>query len=157
MTPAEMAGLWLEAFLPDHLAAVAALEAEIAPAPWSVGMLAEELTLEGWRKVLLTPERTVVGYAVARLIYDEWHLLILGVAPKFWRRGLGRALVADLLGEARARTGGTVLLEVRASNVPARRLYESLGFTCIGVRRGYYRHGPCGPEDALVMACCDAR
>ncbi|MBF0417037.1 MAG: ribosomal protein S18-alanine N-acetyltransferase [Magnetococcales bacterium] len=140
-----------------HLLAVAALEQEIAHAPWSLPMLAEELTLVGCRRVLLTPANELVGYAVSRLLHDEWHLLILGVAPAFRRQGLGRMLVEALLETARSAGVGETLLEVRASNVAARQLYESLGFVRIGLRRGYYRHGPFGPEDALVLACCSAK
>ncbi|MBF0262775.1 MAG: ribosomal protein S18-alanine N-acetyltransferase [Magnetococcales bacterium] len=157
MTRFAIDGFGLTEMAAIHLPAVAALEGEIATAPWSAGMLAEELSLDGWRMVLLAPDRTVVGYGVGRWLHEELHLLILGVAPEFRRRGLGRGLVAALLDEARSRTGSEVLLEVRASNLPARQLYESLGFARIGLRRGYYRQGPFGPEDALVMACCGAR
>ncbi len=47
------------------------------------------------------------------------------------------------------RDGGAeaVLLEVRASNAAALRLYESLGFQRVGLRRRYYADG----EDAVLM------
>ncbi|MEO5346390.1 MAG: ribosomal protein S18-alanine N-acetyltransferase [Magnetococcus sp. YQC-9] len=157
MTLQENGGCRLTDLVLSHVSAVAALELEIAPSPWSAGMLAAELILEGWRKVLLTSDQQLVGYLVARLLYDEWHLLTLGVAPDYRRRGLGRGLVAALLEEACLPPGREVLLEVRASNIAARSLYEGMGFTRIGLRRGYYRQGPYGPEDALVMACCSAR
>ena len=39
------------------------------------------------------------------------------------------------------------LLEVRASNQPAMRLYASLGFEHVGLRKKYYQDG----EDAVLM------
>jgi ribosomal-protein-alanine N-acetyltransferase len=72
----------------------------------------------------------------------------LAVAPAAQGRGVGRALLGALLAEARARRAGAVLLEVRADNTAAQRLYASAGFERIGLRRGYYQ-----PEgvDAVVM------
>jgi ribosomal-protein-alanine N-acetyltransferase len=64
------------------------------------------------------------------------------------RRGLGRQLLwASLtaLGDV-----GAVELEVRSSNVAARALYESLGFSETGLRRKYYAT-PDGREDAILM------
>ncbi|MBF0626836.1 MAG: GNAT family N-acetyltransferase [Magnetococcales bacterium] len=130
---------------------VVALDQKISPAPWNAEMFLEEARLGAWLQVGVSGERTLAGYVVARPLFDEWHLLTLGVAPRFRRLGLGRRLVASLLGAALARQGRCVVLEVRVSNVAARLLYQGLGFVTVGVRRGYYRHGPYGPEDGLVM------
>jgi ribosomal-protein-alanine N-acetyltransferase len=62
--------------------------------------------------------------------------------------GLGRALMHALIAEARRRGAAELFLEVRADNPVAQGLYESLGFTAIGVRRGYYQ--PDG-VDAVTM------
>ncbi|MBF0271773.1 MAG: ribosomal protein S18-alanine N-acetyltransferase [Magnetococcales bacterium] len=130
---------------------VAALEQEISHAPWSVEMFLEEIRLGGWLKVMISGERTLAGYAVARPLFDEWHLLTLGVASAFRRQGLGRGLVEALIQEVAVKPGQCVVLEVRVSNMAARALYQGLGFVSVGVRRGYYRFGPVGPEDAVVM------
>ena len=50
--------------------------------------------------------------------------------------------------EGRERGARSALLEVRASNLAARRLYEKHGFVVEGVRRRYYSHPP---EDAVLM------
>lgn len=62
--------------------------------------------------------------------------------------GLGRALMHALITEARRRRATELFLEVRADNPVAQALYESLGFTRIGLRRGYYQ--PDG-VDAITM------
>jgi ribosomal-protein-alanine acetyltransferase len=74
----------------------------------------------------------------------ENEILNLAVLPAFRRRGVGRALVEELLALAR----GPVFLEVRPSNSEARKLYEKMGFIQIGLRPGYY-HTP--SEDGIVM------
>ena len=65
--------------------------------------------------------------------------------------GLGRALVVHLLERAQSLQAGSVFLEVRPSNMVAYKLYESVGFNEIGVRRDYYP-AFVGREDALVLA-----
>ncbi|MEJ2087830.1 MAG: hypothetical protein P8Y69_05030 [Gammaproteobacteria bacterium] len=52
---------------------------------------------------------------------------------------------------ARAAGAGALFLEVRPSNVVAAKLYDSLGFSEVGVRKGYYP-APIGQEDARVLA-----
>ncbi|MCK2212872.1 GNAT family N-acetyltransferase [Actinomadura sp. ATCC 31491] len=53
----------------------------------------------------------------------------LVVHPSAARRGIGRALVQEVL----ARAGGRrVVVATGRDNVPARRLYEGLGFTLLG-------------------------
>ncbi|MDF2980181.1 MAG: ribosomal-protein-alanine acetyltransferase, partial [Actinomycetospora sp.] len=70
-----------------------------------------------------------------------------GVAKALQGEGVGSLLLDDLLAEADRRSP-VVLLEVRADNEAAQRLYQRRGFTEIGRRRGYYQ--PSG-DDAVVM------
>lgn len=90
----------------------------------------------------------VVGYAGVAVYADEAHVLTLGVRGDRQRRGVGALLLRDLLAHTKARNARRVLLEVRAGNVPAERLYARHGFTPIGIRKRYYQ--PSG-ADAVVM------
>lgn len=73
----------------------------------------------------------------------------LAVLPGYRSQGWGRALVDALMVEAQ-RVGATeVFLEVRADNHHAKSLYESMGFSEISRRAGYYQ--PDG-VDAVVMS-----
>lgn len=78
----------------------------------------------------------------------EADIQTIAVAEGAQGRGLGRVLMLRLIDEARSRGARELFLEVRADNPGARHLYEKLGFTEIGVRRGYYK-----PDnvDAIVM------
>lgn len=72
----------------------------------------------------------------------------IAVAESARRKGLGRAMMLQLMTEARQRGASEVFLEVRADNPGAQTLYEQLGFEAIAVRPRYYQ--PDG-VDAVVM------
>ncbi len=108
--------------------------------------LREELVRPWARLRGARDERGLVGYILFWHVTDEIHLLNVAVAPEARRHGVGRALVLDLFGYARAHHAAKVLLEVRASNEPAIRLYESLRFVRFNVRKAYYSDGEDGVE-----------
>jgi [ribosomal protein S18]-alanine N-acetyltransferase len=89
-----------------------------------------------------------VGYVIARLILDEGHLLDLAVHPGFRRMGIARMLLEDVIRGLRINRSTAFYLEVRDSNMAARRLYEDMGFTIIGTRKNYYKNPG---EDACIM------
>jgi ribosomal-protein-alanine N-acetyltransferase len=102
-------------------------------------------------------EGVVMGFACCRLIEREAELLNLAVDPGWRRKGIGLRLMQHTLAEVKGRGGERIFLEVRASNMAARRLYEQLGFAPVGRRPGYYqslggRALTPPPEDALVLA-----
>ena len=128
--------------------AVASLEAEVSPAPWSAGVFRDCLSAhyECWVFRL----DGIVGYVIVSLGPDEAHLLNLAVAPNRQRRGFGRQLLAKGVTIARQAGAERVFLEVRPSNLRARAIYEKAGFQFLSLRKMYY--GPPRKEDALVYA-----
>jgi len=72
----------------------------------------------------------------------------LVVRPLWRRRRIGERLLLAMLDLAISRQAREVTLEVRLSNVPARRLYEKYGFRPVGLRPNYYSDNG---EDALIM------
>lgn len=113
--------------------------------PWSAAMFWSELAAGHHYVVHRNSDGTIDGYAGVANNDDVSDIQNVAVHPDAQGRGIGRALFADLLAHA---TGDTVLLEVRTDNTPAIALYESTGFTRIGLRRGYYQ--PSG-ADAFTM------
>lgn len=95
-----------------------------------------------------TMEGRLMGYAVTWTIMDQAELGNVAVAGEARQRGLGKVLVEAALARVQSRGARECFLEVRESNLVARRLYESLGFASIGRRRRYYSRPV---EDALVM------
>lgn len=98
--------------------------------------------------VATAPEGAIAGYAGLDHGGEVADVMTVAVAPDHQGRGLGRMLLAELLHRATARGAEAVLLEVRADNDAARRLYDRAGFEVISVRRRYYQPGD---VDALVM------
>ncbi len=88
------------------------------------------------------------GFLIARCVSEEWEIENVAVSSEWRWRGVASAMVAEVLRSARQGGATSVLLEVRESNDPARRLYERLGFSEVGRRKGYYGNPP---EDALLL------
>jgi [ribosomal protein S18]-alanine N-acetyltransferase len=96
--------------------------------------------------------RVLLGYLVAMPGVDEVHLLNITVAPAHQRQGWARFLLDALCLWSRGQRAQWLWLEVRASNAPARALYEGYGFQQVGIRKGYYPAGQFQREDAVVMS-----
>ncbi len=135
----------------EDVAEVAAIECRVFGDPWSAdSFLAEvERNPEIGYPVVVRGDEGIVAYAVAWFIVDELHVGNVAVLPEAQGRGIGRAVMAALVAEARRRGMVRATLEVRPSNERALALYESFGFRTIAIRRAYYRDNR---EDALVMA-----
>jgi ribosomal-protein-alanine N-acetyltransferase len=84
-------------------------------------------------------------------VVDEVHLLNVAVAMEARMRGIGRALMEDLIAYGRANDVARILLEVRETNAVAIGLYESLGFERFNVRLRYYADGVDAVEMALAL------
>ena len=86
---------------------------------------------------------------IARCATCEWEIENVVVAREKRKRGIGIQLIQEVLLKAQSAGATSVLLEVRESNLAARRLYEKLGFSQQGRRSNYY-HNP--EEDALLLS-----
>ncbi len=135
----------------EDLDAVAALEAASFTNPWTREMLVHELETSAVARVyvLRAAGRRVAAFCSCWILFDELHINTLAVDPELRRQGLATVLMKHLLGVAAAEGADRALLEVRRSNTPAIRLYESLGFQVTDVRRHYYTQPV---EDALILS-----
>jgi ribosomal-protein-alanine N-acetyltransferase len=127
---------------------VAALESElfVADSPWPAEAFWAELAAGHHYVAHRGPDGTVDGYAGLGEAGDDVTVHTIGVARRAQGRGIGRALLDELIAAAQGRR---MLLEVRTDNAPAIGLYESSGFVRLGLRRRYYQ--PSG-ADAFAMA-----
>ena len=126
------------------LPAAAALTQRLFPAEhWA----AEDLLAEYRTFCVALEQEQVCGCAGMQIVGEQGDILTVGVDPAFRRRGIGEALVQAMLDSFRQAGGRELFLEVRASNAPARRLYEKCGFMKISVRKNYYRM----PEEDAVI------
>ena len=138
----------LEPLKPEHIPAILEIEAKSNSAPWSERSFRGELTNP--QSIFLTAiaEGRVVGYAGLWVVVDEGHITTVAVDPAFRRAGIGKRLTVEVLNKGKDQGIVCATLEVRASNEPAIRLYEDLGFFQAARRKGYY---PDNREDAIVM------
>ncbi|MEP7368581.1 MAG: ribosomal protein S18-alanine N-acetyltransferase [Dermatophilaceae bacterium] len=90
----------------------------------------------------------VVGYAGVDRRGEVADVMTVGVAPGAQGHGLGRLLMDWLVDAARSAGAEHLMLEVRADNVAAQRLYSKMGFVMLTVRRRYYQPGD---VDAHIM------
>jgi ribosomal-protein-alanine N-acetyltransferase len=80
----------------------------------------------------------LAGFICAKAVAGEWEIENVVVAPEFLRRGIASRLLSRLIQQARNAEASAILMEVRESNEPARRLYEKHDFREVGSRRAYY-------------------
>lgn len=132
----------------DDLATILVIESTVNAAPWSEASFRHELSHPHGIFLVARRQGEVVGYAGCWVLVDEAHITTVAVGPDHQRQGIGRQLVSALLKHSHEMGATCATLEVRASNDPARKLYQSMGFVDAAVRRGYY---PNNREDAIVM------
>ena len=133
----------------EDLARVSAVERESSSFPWSEGIFRDCLRV-GYVCRVVEIGFDLVGYGVMSTGAGEAHILNLCVRETMRGRGIGRTLLRQLLDLAVEAGVEDAFLEVRPSNLAAIRLYQSLGFVQVGVRKGYYQAAG-GREDATVL------
>lgn len=134
---------------PADLDEVMVIERSAFRYPWSSRFFLQELQVQCARSILAEIGGQILGYVLFWLLPGEIDIHNIAVHTGYRRHGIARLLLQQVIAEARGRSLARVTLEVRRSNIAAQRLYESLGFVTVGLRRGYYSDDG---EDALAMA-----
>lgn len=136
------------------------METTLFPADaWHIDMFLEELTHPTRTYYMLelpveNPESDeggwrAIGYCGTMVVADTADVQTIGVLPEYEGHGFGRVMLEQMHERAREQGAERILLEVRADNPRAQRLYERNGYRAIHVRRGYYDDG----TDAIIMEC----
>lgn len=128
--------------------AVCRIEQECFSMPWSAADFLEMIEADYAHYYVAQEAGRIVGCCGIRNLAGEGEITNVAVAPGARRQGVGRKMMEHLLQEASVHQIGACTLEVRISNIPAIRLYESLGFRGEGVRPRFYEKPQ---EDALIM------
>jgi ribosomal-protein-alanine acetyltransferase len=116
--------------------------------PWSRGMLEEEFFNSSAVYRVAEYNGIIAGYIGMWHILDEGHITNIAVRPEYRRMGFGRRLMQSVIDYSKSSGIHSLTLEVRVSNIPAIRLYESFGFRVEGRRKHYYADNG---EDAFIM------
>jgi [ribosomal protein S18]-alanine N-acetyltransferase len=133
--------------LKADIPAILEIEKQGQPEPWTAASFMEELDrLHSYvlvarlfgEEALFYPPRGIIGYICFWCVADEIQILNLAVHESFRRGSVARGLLADAIRIGCEKNARVANLEVRKSNIPALRLYESFGFKAVGERPNYY-------------------
>ena len=142
---------------PEMLPDILALEEACFSSPWTRKMLEAELMGNQFAHFVVAMrqgqsaagrESAIVGYHCFWIVFEELRLMNLAVRESTRRQGIGTALAAEAFRVALDQAATRAVLEVRASNEPARSLYTRMGFVQVGKRPQYYSNPI---EDAVLM------
>ena len=132
-----------------HVAQVAELEKLcFGTEAWSEKSVASELENKLALWLVAEEDGKVLGYVGSQTVMDETDMMNIAVHPDCRNRGIAIGLVGGLIEALKSRGSHSLMLEVRVSNEPARKLYEKLGFVQVGLRKNYYRNPK---EDACIL------
>ena len=141
--------LRVEAMRLEDLAEVQRIEQASFSTPWPENAYRSELMTNRLASYLVARVGgRIVAYGGMWLMVDEAHITTFAVHPAWRRQRIGERLLLAFLDLARDRHAREATLEVRLSNLAARRLYEKYGFRPVGLRPRYYSDNN---EDALIM------
>ncbi len=130
------------------LEAVTAIERRTFTLPWSLAVFSGQLARETGIALVCEVGGRIVGYIIADMFVDVWHLMNIAVDEAFRRQHIAAQLIEAYFAitELQGHRGHT--LEVRVSNTAGIQLYRSFEFVTTGVRPGYYSDDR---EDAVIM------
>ncbi len=126
------------AMAPEHIPALAELEKQCFPQPWSKKALSDELNNPSAVFRVALKDGQVAGYVGMLHVLDEGDICNVAVFDSFRRQGVATALIQNLLDYAEEQKLSFITLEVRESNVGAQKFYETMGFVTIGIRKNFY-------------------
>lgn len=116
--------------------------------PWKADDFIDMIRRDNLTYLVAELDGTIIGGAGFRNVLGDGEITNVAIKSAHRGRGYGKILVRELLKKGREMGADEFTLEVRVSNTPAIKLYESLGFKSEGVRPGFYEKPR---EDAMIM------
>lgn len=138
----------IKPFEQADLDAIMEIENDSFPLPWTRKSYEEVIPLDTIDTWVAVAGEELVGYMLLQHVADEMELHTFAVKASWRRKGVGMRLMECMISEGERLNIKNIYLMVRPNNVPARTLYEKLGFKTVGIRKKYYHDND---EDALVM------
>lgn len=133
----------------DDLDQVMPIEKDCFSVPWTREGFFTFLTRKDSMFLVAEEKGEILGYCGILMVLDEADVTNVAVRKDRRKEGIGGFLMKSLILLAEEQGIVTFHLEVRESNLSARRLYERLGFYTDGLRKGYYTDPD---EDAVLMS-----
>jgi ribosomal-protein-alanine N-acetyltransferase len=138
------------------LSEILQIEEACFSAPWTRKMLEAELSGNPFAHFLVARQEreagasaeAIIGYLCYWIVFEEVRLMNLAVIESMRHRGVAKSLVRTALQIGLSQSAHRAVLEVRASNEAAQRLYKGFGFCQTAIRPKYYANPV---EDAVLM------
>jgi ribosomal-protein-alanine N-acetyltransferase len=107
----------------------------------------EDLKNENYNYFVIKLKNEIIGYfAIFVLEYTTLDILAIAILNKYQKRGIASFALEYIINLSHKKNVNNILLEVRASNSNAIKLYEKYEFKNIHIRKSYYSNG----ENALI-------
>jgi len=129
----------------EDLPGIVQIEKKSFSVPWGKEIFEEKLN----SLLVALMQENLIAYLLFEKVSDEVHIIRVATHPEYRRQGVANALISSLLNSSKNEGASSAYLEVRESNAPSIRFYESLGFEAAGKRKSYYSEPD---EDALLMS-----
>jgi [ribosomal protein S18]-alanine N-acetyltransferase len=85
-------------------------------------------------------DNQIVGYQISTLTHMGGHLARLAVLPEYQKRGIGRALLLDMLNQYYQRGAQIVTVNTQKDNLSSLSLYQKAGFKFSGEEYPIYQY-----------------
>ena len=132
----------------NHLKEVLDIEEKVFFQPWTYDQFKKDLSrFKDVENLVYVIDGNVIGYVLGNLILDEFHLNNIAVKKEFQSNKIGRLLIENLFYRLKNKRINKIYLEVSNNNIPAKKLYKSIGFQQYSIRKNYYSKG----DHALLL------
>lgn len=144
-----MAELIIRKMLVTDIDAVIKVEKASFTTPWPKDVFFQEITYNEYAHYFVVElDKEVIGYAGLWLVIDDTQITNIAIIPNYRGYKFGEKLFQYAFQYAVQMGTKRLSLEVRASNIPAQRMYRKFGLVPGGIRKKYYEDNQ---EDAIVM------
>ena len=130
----------------DDLQMIKTIDGEYVKEMYSESMIRDSLLDKNTITMIAYYNEYEIGYVSANIILDEATILKIVIRQKYRGKGYGKLLLKTIIHELVQKHIKNIFLEVGVNNLPAKNLYENVGFELIYKRQKYYRDG----EDADI-------
>ncbi|MDE5964476.1 MAG: ribosomal protein S18-alanine N-acetyltransferase [Eubacterium sp.] len=129
----------------ENTADIFLIEQSCFSIPWTEQSISDSVESDSNYFNIAYADGNPAGYMSMMLAAGEGDIMRVAVLPEYRRLGIGRALLEECFS---SNDPDVVFLDVRENNIPAIRLYESMGFESVGLRKNYYSNPT---ENAVIM------
>ena len=124
-----------------HLEDIIRIEQAVFKQPWSQVHFIKDLKHDVGYNVVCIIDANCIGYIFGYIIQDEFHLNNIAIDQKFQRKGFASKMFNFVIENFKKKGINRIFLEVKCDNYSAIKLYDSMGFIKVNIRKDYYKKG----------------